>query len=206
MIRRGGGVPTYLACSPWHGVAFGGGGGSSTSSTSQTTNTTNEDARSAADTGSISATSGASLSNVNVYNTSSDPTVIMAALNSLENQLAISSAAIAGVSGAALQTTGGLAASAIAGSNDLATTAIHENAGLSQDAIDQWAQVIHQALDTSGQSITQALNAVAGSAASSSALASQSLGQVAPLQTTLKVIVYAFAAVAIVYFLSRDAK
>jgi hypothetical protein len=63
-----------------------------------------------------------------------------------------------------------------------------------------------QALDTSGQSITQALNAVAGSAASSSALASQSLGQVAPLQTTLKVIVYAFAAVAIVYFLSRDAK
>lgn len=203
MIRIGGGIPTYLSCSPWHGVAFGGGGGSSSSSSSQTTTSTSQDNRAASDTGSIAASGGASLSNVNVYNTSSDPAVIMAAIHSLENQLAISSAAVAGVAGAALQTTGGISATAISGANDLAAAAIHENAGLSQDAINQWAMVIHQALDTSGTSITEALNALAGQSASTSALASQSLGQVAPLQTTLKVIVYAFAAVAIVYFLAR---
>jgi hypothetical protein len=162
----------------------GGGGGESSSSTSQSTSTSNQDNRSAADTGSVAASGGASLSDVQVYNTSSDPAVITAALQSVEQQ-------------------GQVAAGTI---NDLAHAALHENAALSQDAIDQWAGIVSQALGGSQTAITDALGALANQSASTSAIASQALGQVAPLQTSLKILIYAGAAVAIVFFLSRGSK
>ena len=187
---------------PWDGIGNRSwfeqcrhGGGESSSASTQ--NTTNQDNRAAADTGSVAASGGASLSNVAVYNTSSDPAVITAALRSVEN-------VAGGVAGAAIAA--GVQQSAItAGTvNDLATAALHENRALSQDAIDQWAAVVDQALNTSATSIHDALNSLAGQSTSTSALASQALGEISPLQTTLKVVVYAIAAVAIVFFLSRS--
>ncbi len=262
----------------WFEQCRHGGGSESSASMSQTT--TNQDQRAAADTGSVAASGYSTLSHVAVVNSSSDPAVIMAALRSGENQLALSLGAgvaqsqIAGsVAAGAIGTAGSVAAGAVgtagdivgnaldvvrsalqsvvnvftgasstvsqvageaigaaqgvvgtvqsvAGSaisagvtqsqitastvNDLATTAFHENRALSQDAIDQWAAVVDQALNTSATSIHDALNSLAAQNTSTSALAAQSLGQVAPLQTSLKVIVYALAAVAIVFFLTRS--
>ena len=156
------------------------GGGSSKSSSSQSTS--NADNRAAADTGSVSASGGATLNNVAVYNTSSDPAVIIAALQSVERQGIVSAGAV----------------------NDLAATALHENRALSQDAIDQWARIAEQSLSTGSVAITDAINAVAQQSNTTSGLASQALSQAAPLQSSLKVIIYAVAAVAIVFFLSRS--
>ncbi len=147
------------------------GGGSSKSSSSQSTS--NADNRAAADTGSVSASGG---------NTSSDPAVIIAALQSVERQGIVSAGAV----------------------NDLAATALHENRALSQDAIDQWARIAEQSLSTGSVAITDAINAVAQQSNTTSGLASQALSQAAPLQSSLKVIIYAVAAVAIVFFLSRS--
>jgi len=164
----------------WFEQCRHGGGSESSASTSQTTS--NYDQRAAADTGSVSASGGASLSNVAVYNTSSDPAVIIAALQSVEQQSQVAAGSI----------------------NDLAHAAIHENAALSQDAIDQWARIAEDSLRTGGQSITDAINAVAAQSNTTSALAAQALGQAAPLQSSLKVIIWAVAGVAIVFFLSRS--
>ncbi len=171
---------------PWDGVGNRSwfeqcrhGGGESKSSSSQSTS--NADNRAAADTGSVSASGGASLSNVAVYNTSSDPAVIIAALQSVERQGLVSAGTV----------------------NDLAQAALHENRALSQDAIDQWAQIAEQSLSTGGQSIHDAINAVAAQSNTTSALASQALSQAAPLQSSLKVLIYAAAVVAIIYFLAK---
>ncbi len=132
--------------------------------------------------------------------------VVRSALQSLQNIVTGANSTVSNVAGAAISA--GVDQSRITAStvNDLAAAALHENRGLSQDAIDQWATVVNQALNTSATSIHDALNSLAAQNTSTSALAAQSLGQVAPLQTSLKVIVYALAAVAIVFFLSRSSK
>src|SRR5258708_31791268 len=76
------------------------GGGESSSASTQ--NTTNQDNRAAADTGSVAASGGASLSNVAVYNTSSDPAVIIAPLQSVERQGLVSAGPVNDLAQAAL--------------------------------------------------------------------------------------------------------
>lgn len=156
-----------------------GGGGSSSSSAEQ--KTINQDQRVAADTGSVAASGGASLSNVQVINQSSDPGVIIAALKTVEQQSALTAGTI----------------------HDVAGLAINENAAVSADAIDKWAKTFDEALGLTASAVNTSLTALANQSASTSALASQALGEVSPLQTSLKWIVFGGAAVLIVFFLSK---
>ena len=159
-----------------------GGGGSTSSGTTE--KTTNQDNRAAADTGSVAASGGASLSNVAVYNDSSDPAVITAALQSVEQQGVVAAGTI----------------------NDLAHAAIHENAALSQDAIDQWEQIASQALGQGGRAVSDALNAIAAQSATTSGLASAAFSTANPAPEIIKAIIVAAGLVAIVFFLSRSAR
>jgi hypothetical protein len=177
---------TYGTRSPF-ALCLHGGGSSSSSAASQAT--TEQDQRAAADSGSLSATSGATLSNVAVINQSSDPTVITAALQAMENTTAQSLSA---------------SGSAFNAATDLGNAAITENAAVSADAIDKWAQVVGTELGQGNQDIQTALSALNNQSASNSALAAQALNQADPTSGALNVIIWAGAAVAIVFFLSRS--
>lgn len=170
MIRLG--LPTYLAHEPRQRF---GGGGSSASTSAQTTS--NQDNRAAADTGSVSASGGATLSNVSIINQSSDPGVIAAALKSAEQQSAITAGTV----------------------NDIAHAAIGENAALSAEAIDKWSEIANDAIGLGATSI----QAIASQSANTTQLAAQALSQAQPAQAMLKWVIYGGAAVLIVFFLSR---
>lgn len=157
------------------GVCFGG-GESSSSSSQATTNADNRAATGAP--GSIAASGSAEVSGNTVINQSSDPTTILAALKSEES-----------IAGSGLN----LSAATTAEMNDLAQAAIGENAGLSKDAIDAWSQVIQQE-----QGVLGANNAALAN------IATEATSQVAPLQSSLKIVVVALAGVAMVFFLSRN--
>jgi len=170
------------------GICFGGGGGGSSSSDQQQS-TSNQDNRVGADSGAIVAQGG---SKVTQINQSSDPAVILAALQTVEkstDDAAALGALSITASNATAVTLGG---DAIAAGQDTAHLALQTGQALAIAGLSAGSTVAAESLGGEEQAIAAAFG-----------IANQALAAAEPAQALLRMILVAGTVTAVVFFISR---